>query len=165
MGSISLAVLRRIKWRRDSRWNTSVLRSPSGEVTDTASIGEDISERKRAENEGRRLNAGLEHRVEVRTAELEAANRELEAFDYSISHDLRTPIRHVEGFSTLLLEEYGDKLDARGRDFLQRMRNAGQRMEQLVGDLLALSVVSRSELKRTEVDLSALALQVFGGLQ
>ena len=151
--------------RRLIRWNNTMLRSSAGAVIGTASIGEDITERKRAEEEVLRLNADLEHRVKARTAELEAANEELAAFDYSVSHDLKAPIRHVEGFSTILREEYGEKLDARGRDYLQKMQSAGERMSQLVDDLLALSMVSRGELNRKEIDLSALAQLVFDELQ
>ena len=147
------------------RWNNALLRSGTGEIIGSASIGEDVTARKHAEDEVRRLNANLERTVAERTAALEAANRELEAFDYSVSHDLRAPIRHIEGFSTMLMEEYGDRLDERGRDFLQRTQNAAHRMEELVGDLLALSLVSRGELNREEIDLSALALRVFADLQ
>ena len=158
-------ILTRAGERRLMRWNNSVLRSPSGEVIGTASIGEDITERKRVEEEVLRLNADLEHRVEARTAELQAANQELEAFDYSVSHDLKAPIRHVDGFSTMLLEDYGDKLDERGRSYVQRIQGAARRMDQLVGDLLALSLVSRGEVTRKDVDLSALAIQVYAELE
>ncbi len=126
---------------------------------------QDITERRHAEDQIRDLNADLENRVQMRTAELEAANRELEAFDYSIAHDLRAPIRHIEGFGAMLMEDFGSQLDARGRDCVQRIQDAGSRMEQLVGDLLALSLISRCELNRTKIDLSALALMVFNDLE
>ncbi len=164
-------------WRRESeiftrsgkrhliRWSNSVLRNATGEVIGSASIGEDITESRRAENEIRRLNADLERRVDKRTAELQAANQELEAFDYSVSHDLKAPIRHVDGFSTMLLVDYGDKLDAHGRSYVMRIQSAAKRMDQLVGDLLALSLISRGELHRTDVDLTVLAQQVFAMLR
>ncbi len=115
-------------------------------------------ESKNAEIE--KLNSGLEMRVKQRTAELETANRELEAFSYSVSHDLRAPLRSLDGFSHILLEEYRDKLDDEGRDFLNRLRNASQHMGQLIDALLQLSRVSRSEMTRQEVDLSDFAVQI-----
>ena len=125
----------------------------------------DITARIRAANEIRTLNADLERRVEERTAELEAVNRELESFDYSISHDLKAPIRHIEGFSNMVLEDYGGKLDDHGRNCLQRIHGAAMRMDQLVNDLLALSMISKSQIVRSEIDLSALAQTTFAELE
>jgi PAS domain S-box-containing protein len=104
--------------------------------------------------------AELEQRVTERTAELAAVNKELEAFAYSVSHDLRAPLRSIDGFSQAILEDYYDKLDADGQDFLRRVRAASQRMSQLIDDLLDLSRLSRGEMHREAVDLSALARQI-----
>ena len=124
----------------------------------------DITERKRAEADVRRLNAELEDRVRRRTSELTEVNRELEAFAYSISHDLRAPLRGIDGFSRLLLEEYGDRLDAQGHDYLTRVRRAAQRLGALIDDLLELSRVTRQEMRRHRVDLSALAADILDEL-
>ena len=109
----------------------------------------------------------LEQRVDARTAELnqrslqlESANTELEAFCYSVSHDLRAPLRAIDGFSRILLKECDGRLDVEGRHHLQRVREATQRMDQLITDLLMLSRVSRDELRRGTVNLSALARAV-----
>ncbi len=96
--------------------------------------------------------------------ELERANKELEAFSYSVSHDLRAPLRHVDGFSQILLEDYAEKLDEPGRRYLQQVREASQQMAQLIDDLLNLSRVTRTELRREVVDLSRMAEQVVEGL-
>lgn len=102
----------------------------------------------------------LERRVVERTAQLEAANKELEAFSYSVSHDLRAPLRGIDGFGQILLEEYSNKLDDQGREYIQRLRAASQRMAQIIDDLLKLARVTRAELSLEEIDLSALALDV-----
>ena len=113
----------------------------------------------------RTLNAELEQRVIERTAQLEVANKELEAFSYSVSHDLRAPLRGINGFSQALLEEYADRLDQTGLHYLQRVRAGSQHMAQLIEDLLNLSRVTRSEIRRVRVDLSALAQTVATELQ
>jgi PAS domain S-box-containing protein len=118
----------------------------------------DVSAGAQAEQEIRQLNINLEQRVLGRTAELQAANQELEAFSYSVSHDLRAPLRSIDGFSQALLEDCAGRLNEQGEDYLHRIRAASQRMGQLIDDLLSLSRSARGELRREPVDLSALAL-------
>jgi PAS domain S-box-containing protein len=128
-------------------------------------ISTDITARKRAEEEVRRLNSELEERVRQRTAELEATTRELDAFAYSVSHDLRAPLRSLNGFSELLQEDYHDLLDEQGRDYLRRIQVNASRMAQMIDDLLDLSRATRSELRREPTDLTALAGEVIADLR
>jgi signal transduction histidine kinase len=118
--------------------------------------GEEAARRK-AERRLEALNKSLERRVRERTDALEAANAELEAFSYSVSHDLRAPLRALDGFSLALMEDYGGRLDGQAEDYLMRIRAASQRMAQLIDDLLMLSRVTRRDMTPREVDLSAAA--------
>ncbi len=147
------------------RWIDRALFNKDGQIFEYQSIGEDVTERKQAELEIHRLNAELEQRVIERTHQLQMANQELESFAYSVSHDLRAPLRAIDGFSQALLEDYHHQLDAEGQDYLQRVRAGSQRMGQLIDDILTLSRVTRQELRRQAVDLSVQAQDIVAELR
>jgi PAS domain S-box-containing protein len=138
----------------DVLYNASVYKDEHGKVLGVFAAARDVTAQKQAEQE-----------IRQRTAELQIANRELEAFSYSVSHDLRAPLRAIDGFSQVVIEDYADRLDGQGRDYLNRVRAATQRMGNLIDDMLALSRVARSEMQRQTVDLSALAAEVLSDLQ
>jgi hypothetical protein len=121
----------------------------------------EIVERSRAEEEAQRANTELEHRVAERTAELEAVNRELESFNYSVSHDLRNPLTSIDGFGRILLEDYGTFLDDKGRGYMERILMAGKRMNRLIESMLSLARLGREEIRREQVDLSDMVSKVF----
>lgn len=126
---------------------------------------EDVTERVRAEERVLALNRTLEARVALRTRELSQANQELEAFAYSVSHDLRAPLRAIDGFSRILVERYADALDESGLDYLGRVRKAAGRMGELIDALLKMSRVSRGDLNRERLDISRVASEVVDELR
>ncbi|MFA5309626.1 MAG: PAS domain S-box protein [Dehalococcoidales bacterium] len=121
----------------------------------------DITEQKQAQEKLKQAMTSLEHY----SAQLKATNKELESFSYSVSHDLRSPLRSIDGFSQALLEDYKSKLDKTGRDYLQRLRSASQKMGELIDGLLKLSRLTRSEMHLEDIDLSALAGEISDRLQ
>lgn len=131
----------------------------------TQALEQEVVERRRAEEEVRRANEVLEERVEERTAQIAAANKELDSFAYSVSHDLRAPLRGIDGFSQALLEDYGERLDDTAKDYLGRVRAGCLRMGDLIDDMLQLSRLSRREIHRQEVDLSGMAGEIAGELR
>jgi len=145
------------------RWiwgRASLERDTEGRPMRARGTSQDITERKRAEQEIRQLTAELEQRVATRTSELEAANKELEAFSYSVSHDLRAPLRAVDGFSQAIIEDYAPQLPEEGKRYLQTIRESAQRMGELIDDLLSFSRLSRLPLNTRVVDTAKLVRNV-----
>jgi len=160
--SVEIPILRKDGRVRVALWNSANIYSEDGKtLVATIAQGQDITERKQAEEKLIALNENLARQK----IELEAVNRELEAFNYSVSHDLRAPLRAMDGFSTALIEDYSDSLDGTGKDYLNRIRDASQRMAQLIDDLLKLSRVTREKMNWEMVDLSSIAKDVARELQ
>ena len=153
----------RPRWVNTNKW--PVFGDDGKTVVGIFGISRDITELKQAEDKINELNRNLERRVVERTAQLEAANKELEAFSYSVSHDLRTPLRAIDGFSHILLDNYTDKLDEEGRRLLNVVRDNTSRMGQLIDDILKFSRTSRLEMSFSEIDMEGMARSVVEELQ
>jgi PAS domain S-box-containing protein len=136
-----------------------------GSITGIFIHATDITEYRRTLAQLAGIRNDLEHRVEERTADLQAANSELESFSYSVSHDLRAPLRGIDGFTQVLLDDYGDSLDDTARHYLQRIQASAERMGHLINDLLRLSRLSRSPMKPQQLDLGMLATAVINELR
>jgi len=134
----------------------SPIKDPAGRIVGASKVVRDITERKQTEAKIHELNLRLEERVQERTAQLEAANKELEAFSYSVSHDLRAPLRAMDGFSQAVLEDYGNQVPEEGRRYLQVIRDGAQRMGALIDDLLAFARLSRAPIAKAPLDMAKL---------
>lgn len=143
--------------QRDVLINKATFLDENGGVRGLIGIIQDITNLKTAERDLKAAKDELETRVEERTRDLASANRELEAFTYTASHDLRSPLRHMNAFSDILLDDYGDRLDDDGRDFLRRIKSASQEMNSLLEALLKLSRIHRAELTFMDVDITAIS--------
>jgi PAS domain S-box-containing protein len=138
----------------------SPIRDGNGRIIGSSAIKRDITERKKAEEENIRLKAELEQRVQSRTAELAATNKELEAFTYSVAHDLRAPLRHMDAYASAMEQDYGKQMPPQMSGYLQRIIGSSHKMANLVDDLLNLARVGRAELKRQPTSLDILVAEV-----
>ena len=145
--------------------SSNPLHDEEGRYVGALAMMTDITRRREAEEQVRHLNAQLEQRIAERTAQLEFSNRELEAFAYSVAHDLRAPLRSISNFTLALTEDCSDKLDATGQDYVQRIRASAKRMSELIDGILSLSRVNRTEFEAVGVNLSALARSITEQLQ
>ena len=154
-----------VRVRKDGRTvDVSLAVSPildaQGNVVGVSSIARDITERKRAEEQILKLNTELEHRVQMRTAELTAANQELEAFTYSVAHDLRAPLRHIDAFTRILQEDFAGTFPPEAAQLLDTIRRGSENMSRLVNDLLNLAHVGRQEMKKERISLNLIIDEV-----
>jgi light-regulated signal transduction histidine kinase (bacteriophytochrome) len=146
-------------------YNATVFKNEDGEAMGVFAAARDITERKRSEEEVRKLNHSLEERVAARTAELQAVNRELETFNYAVAHDLRAPLRHIHGFAEILAEEAVTVLNESSKRHLNMIRDSVQHMGQLLEDLLRLSRLGRQELSRQVCGLNSVVEEVVSALK
>jgi PAS domain S-box-containing protein len=145
-------------------YSFSPIRDKDDNVVGSVVVGRDITERKRGEEEILKLNSELEQRVIDRTSQLANANKELEAFSYSVSHDLRAPLRGIDGFSLALFEDYYNDLDDTAKNYIERIRNATKKMDGLIDSLLTLARISRLEMNLVKVNLSDIVRGIANGL-
>ncbi len=155
-----LLMIRRDGTKFPAELSSIVFKDDSGQEN-TCMIIRDLTERKRREAEGQSLNAELEERIAERTAQLEAANRDLESFAHSVSRYLRAPLRAIDGFSRVLLEDYGPRLDDEALRMLGIIRGNALTLDRLISDLVALAKVGRAELRPSRVDMKAMAIAMY----
>jgi len=156
-------------WRKDRShfpveyWSHPIIEN--NKCTGTVITFVDIAERKEIESKLQEYHEDLENKVSERTVELETAIRELESFSYSVSHDLRAPLRGMKGFSQVLLEDYQEKLDNEGQDYLNRIANGAQHMSLIIDDLLSLAQITKSDVNKKSIELSELSKKIIFRLQ
>ena len=151
-----LIIKHKLGQHTDVMYNATVYRNGAGEVEGVFAAVRDVTELRKYEGNVKRLNRELQGQI----TQLTAANEELEAFSYAVSHDLRAPLRSIDGFSQILTEDYSENMDEQALDYLTRIRAATKRMGQLIDDMLKLSRVTRGEMRFEKIDLSALASEV-----